>query len=156
MSDETDSKSDHRTWSQLKWKNMRERLTSNMVYMGKCFRKNTIDFSPTYDAIGAITNIGFPKGYNASTKSSWTMMPPNGQACKIDITVLSIGKGVDEMDCINQGTLILVNFELKLQSFYYFLCEFCDKTANTDFKSSAYNGMFHALLGVTKVVPTKE
>ncbi|PIO77443.1 CUB domain protein [Teladorsagia circumcincta] len=66
-------------------------------YMG-----GSIDFSTSYDSQGAITNIGYPKGYNASTKTSWKVMPPNGHACTLEVTILDLAKDVPGLDCLSQ------------------------------------------------------
>ncbi|KJH51475.1 CUB domain protein [Dictyocaulus viviparus] len=70
-------------------------------FTGKLHDDASIDFSPSYDSYGAITNIGYPRGYNTSTKSSWTIKPPNGHSCTVEITVLSLAKAIGA-DCLTQ------------------------------------------------------
>ncbi|XGW05440.1 hypothetical protein V3C99_016081, partial [Haemonchus contortus] len=71
-------------------------------FTGKWHDGGIIDFSTAHDSHGAITNIGYPKGYNTSTKTSWRIMPPNGHSCTLDITVLELAKTVQGVDCLSQ------------------------------------------------------
>ncbi|WKY13932.1 hypothetical protein Q1695_004623 [Nippostrongylus brasiliensis] len=71
-------------------------------FTGRLHDGGTIDFATSYDSQGAITNIGYPKGYNASTKTSWTVMPPNGHACTFTVSVLDLAKAVSGVDCLTQ------------------------------------------------------
>ncbi|EYC41622.1 hypothetical protein Y032_0562g3499 [Ancylostoma ceylanicum] len=71
-------------------------------FTGKLRDDGSIDFAPSYDLEGAITNIGYPRGYNASTKSTWTIKPPNGHGCIVELVVLEIAKAPQGVDCLSQ------------------------------------------------------
>ncbi|KHJ83440.1 hypothetical protein OESDEN_16863, partial [Oesophagostomum dentatum] len=71
-------------------------------FTGRMHDDGAIDFAPSYDLQGAITNIGYPRGYNTSTRSTWTIMPPNGHSCVAELVVLEIAKAPQGVDCLNQ------------------------------------------------------
>ncbi|KAK6017090.1 CUB domain protein, partial [Ostertagia ostertagi] len=68
-------------------------------FTGKWHDGGSIDFSTSYDSQGAITNIGYPKGYNASTRTSDAT---NGTACTLEVTILDLHKEVPGVDCLSQ------------------------------------------------------
>ncbi|KAK6758656.1 hypothetical protein RB195_016091 [Necator americanus] len=71
-------------------------------FTGRLHDDGSIDFAPSNDLEGAITNIGYPNGYNTSTRSSWTIMPPNGHSCVVDLIVLELAKTQPDVDCLSQ------------------------------------------------------
>ncbi|KIH59974.1 CUB domain protein [Ancylostoma duodenale] len=71
-------------------------------FTGKLRDDGSIDFAPSYDLQGAITNIGYPRGYNTSTKTSWTIKPPNGHGCIVELVVLELAKAPEGVDCLSQ------------------------------------------------------
>uniref|UniRef100_A0A0K0FAF1 Probable cubilin (inferred by orthology to a C. elegans protein) n=1 Tax=Strongyloides venezuelensis TaxID=75913 RepID=A0A0K0FAF1_STRVS len=56
-------------------------------------------FENNYDTEGVIANIGFPFTLNKTTKSVWSVIPPRGSKCSIDLLFLKLPINSDDKNC---------------------------------------------------------
>ncbi|CAI5451746.1 unnamed protein product [Caenorhabditis angaria] len=63
-------------------------------------KDDMIEFSDSYDLQGVVTNIGWPNGYNKSTRQIFVIRPPTSHTCIFNVEEVNVGV-VENMDNCN-------------------------------------------------------
>uniref|UniRef100_A0A0K0E2R5 Cubilin n=1 Tax=Strongyloides stercoralis TaxID=6248 RepID=A0A0K0E2R5_STRER len=84
--------------------------TNARGYSGTYFAVRTVKtdtytiykFENNYDTDGIITNVGFPFIQNKTTKSVWSITPPRGSKCSINLLFLKLPINAEDKNCKNE------------------------------------------------------
>uniref|UniRef100_A0A914BUV6 Cubilin n=1 Tax=Acrobeloides nanus TaxID=290746 RepID=A0A914BUV6_9BILA len=74
---------------------------TNTVVGSKTITKTLFfyDFAANHEKSGAITNIGYPNGYDNNTLQRWTLVPPSGIECTFTVKELDVTDDDEISDC---------------------------------------------------------